>query len=165
MRIHCTLCNSHCITIQSCHHQNKHEVMRASLNGLVHTSSNARKLTALASNLLPTTMKFQRLLPLAVLACTANVLAAPSFFDNAQEVLSYPGSSASRYLSEAKQSILRGKKNLETWYHDGREYIKEHNLLCESLLVLFSTPTVLTVPRRACSPSLFHWLHPPSDRA
>jgi cathepsin A (carboxypeptidase C) len=85
-------------------------------------------------------MKFQRLLPLAVLACTANVLAAPSsFFDDAQAVFSSGNvntealsGTASKYLSEAKKTILRGKKELETWWHDGREFVKQNNLLCES---------------------------------
>lgn len=37
---------------------------------------------------------------------------------------------ASEWLDDAKKAILRGKKNLEKWYHDGREYIKQDNLLC-----------------------------------
>src|SRR5260221_8110830 len=33
-------------------------------------------------------------------------------------------------LDEAKQVILRGKKNLERWVYKGRHYIKQDNLLC-----------------------------------
>ena len=39
---------------------------------------------------------------------------------------------ASEWLDDAKKAILKGKKNLEKWYHQGREYIKQDNLLCES---------------------------------
>jgi len=39
---------------------------------------------------------------------------------------------ASDWSSDAKKAILRGKNNLEKWYHDGREYIKQDNLLCTS---------------------------------
>jgi len=28
------------------------------------------------------------------------------------------------------KAILAGKKNLETWFHEGREYIKQNGLLC-----------------------------------
>jgi cathepsin A (carboxypeptidase C) len=37
----------------------------------------------------------------------------------------------SEWLDDAKQAILMGKKNMEKWFHDGREYIKQDNLLCE----------------------------------
>ena len=39
---------------------------------------------------------------------------------------------ASEWLDDAKKVILKGKKNMEKWFHDGREYIKQDNLLCES---------------------------------
>ncbi|KAF9533625.1 carboxypeptidase C [Crepidotus variabilis] len=38
---------------------------------------------------------------------------------------------ASEWLDEAKQSILKGKMNMERWYHQGREYIKQNNLMYE----------------------------------
>ncbi|EAU81994.2 carboxypeptidase C [Coprinopsis cinerea okayama7 len=66
--------------------------------------------------------------------------AAPSLFDDAQRVLSNPfldrarndvKDAASQYLSDAKKTILKGKKNMEKWIHDGREYIKQDNLLYE----------------------------------
>lgn len=38
---------------------------------------------------------------------------------------------ASEWLDEAKKVILKGKKNLEKWYYQGREYIKQDNLMCE----------------------------------
>ncbi|KAF5317633.1 hypothetical protein D9611_014972 [Ephemerocybe angulata] len=79
-------------------------------------------------------MKLQRLLPLTVLACTASVIAAPSFFDDAQAVLGATAGlkdTANRYLSDAKQTILRGKEELETWYHEGQEFVKKSGLLYE----------------------------------
>ncbi|KAF6764643.1 carboxypeptidase C [Ephemerocybe angulata] len=79
-------------------------------------------------------MKLQRLLPLTVLACTASVIAAPSFFDDAQAVLGATAGlkdTANRYLSDAKQTILRGKEELETWYHNGQEFVKKSGLLYE----------------------------------
>lgn len=42
---------------------------------------------------------------------------------------------ANHFLSDAKKAILYGKKNMEKWYHDGREYIKQNDLLCELFLV------------------------------
>lgn len=39
--------------------------------------------------------------------------------------------SATEWLDDAKKAILRGKKNMEKWFHQGREYIKQDNLLCE----------------------------------
>lgn len=63
-----------------------------------------------------------------------------SFSDHAQAVLGekpFLGISgnefvdvATEWLDDVKKSILKGKKNLEKWYHDGREYIKQDNLLC-----------------------------------
>ncbi|KAF8183771.1 carboxypeptidase C [Mycena galopus ATCC 62051] len=35
------------------------------------------------------------------------------------------------WLDDAKKAILRGKKNLEKWYHDGKEFIKQNELLYE----------------------------------
>ena len=83
-----------------------------------------------------TTMKLQRLLPLAILATTSVLAAPPSFFDGAQQAVLGSAEAkfkgvANQYLSDAKQAILKGKKELETWYHDGKEFIKQNNLLCE----------------------------------
>ncbi|KAG6854174.1 hypothetical protein C0991_009826 [Blastosporella zonata] len=39
--------------------------------------------------------------------------------------------SATDFLSDAKKAILKGKYNLQKWYHNGREYIKQNGLLCE----------------------------------
>ncbi|KAH9483643.1 Carboxypeptidase Y-like protein A [Psilocybe cubensis] len=38
---------------------------------------------------------------------------------------------ASEWLDDAKKAILKGKKNLDKWFHDGREFIKQDNLLYE----------------------------------
>ncbi|KAF7373349.1 Carboxypeptidase [Mycena sanguinolenta] len=35
------------------------------------------------------------------------------------------------WLSDAKKAILKGKNNLEKWYHDGKEFIKQNGLLYE----------------------------------
>ncbi|KAJ7260949.1 carboxypeptidase C [Mycena haematopus] len=48
-----------------------------------------------------------------------------------------PGLSSDTYhivnewLDDAKKAILKGKKNLEKWYHDGKEFIKQNELLYE----------------------------------
>jgi len=39
-------------------------------------------------------------------------------------------SEASQWVDEAKQLILRGKKNMEKWVYKERQYIKQDNLLC-----------------------------------
>lgn len=39
---------------------------------------------------------------------------------------------ASEWIDDAKKAILKGKENLERWYHEGKEYIKQDNLLCEN---------------------------------
>jgi cathepsin A (carboxypeptidase C) len=41
---------------------------------------------------------------------------------------------ALEWMDDAKKAMLKGKKNLERWYHEGREYIKQDNLLCENHL-------------------------------
>jgi len=41
---------------------------------------------------------------------------------------------ASEWLDDAKKAILKGKKNMEKWFHNGREYIKQDDLLCECSL-------------------------------
>lgn len=38
--------------------------------------------------------------------------------------------SALDFLDDAKRAILRGKKNMDKWYHDGKEFIKQNELLC-----------------------------------
>lgn len=43
---------------------------------------------------------------------------------------------AMEWINDAKKAILKGKKNLERWYHEGREYIKQDNLLCENHLFI-----------------------------
>jgi cathepsin A (carboxypeptidase C) len=39
--------------------------------------------------------------------------------------------SATEWLDDAMKNVLQGKKNMEKWFHQGREYIKQDNLLCE----------------------------------
>jgi cathepsin A (carboxypeptidase C) len=36
----------------------------------------------------------------------------------------------SEFLSDTEKAILKGKKNMEKWYHDGKEFIKQNDLLC-----------------------------------
>ncbi|KAH0584572.1 hypothetical protein H2248_010105 [Termitomyces sp. 'cryptogamus'] len=43
--------------------------------------------------------------------------------------------SVSGFLSDAKKAILKEKHNLEKWFHDGREYIKQHGLLYEIVTI------------------------------
>jgi len=89
-------------------------------------------------------MKTGGLLPLSFLVLSSlTVYAAPSPFDFgldasdiAQTILAHNPFNegvrleASQWLDEAKQLILRGKKNMEKWAYKGRQYIKQDNLLC-----------------------------------
>ncbi|KAJ7655989.1 carboxypeptidase C [Mycena polygramma] len=38
------------------------------------------------------------------------------------------------WLDDTKKAILKGKKNLEKWYHDGKQFIKQNELLYELIL-------------------------------
>lgn len=82
-----------------------------------------------------------------------------AYQDNTQIVLEAPHAKAELpnafniahgFLDDAKQAILKGKKNLEKWIHDGREFIKQDGLMCESILVpSFGHPRVMYArPRR-----------------
>ncbi|KAJ7147304.1 carboxypeptidase C [Mycena filopes] len=54
------------------------------------------------------------------------------------------------WLDDAKKSILKGKKNLEKWYHDGKEFIKQNELLYE----LVSHPSFEEHQLRVTEPEL-----------
>ncbi|TFK25756.1 carboxypeptidase C [Coprinopsis marcescibilis] len=87
-------------------------------------------------------MKLSRSTYLLAAVWLAPVYAAPgpALFNDAQQVLSNPflgrtrqglQDTASQYLSAAKNTVLKSKKNMEKWYHEGREYIKQDSLLYE----------------------------------
>lgn len=38
------------------------------------------------------------------------------------------------WMDDAERAILKGKENFERWSHEGKEYIKQDNLLCEDHL-------------------------------
>ncbi|KAJ7596014.1 carboxypeptidase C [Mycena floridula] len=57
---------------------------------------------------------------------------------------------ANEFLSEAKKTILFGKKNLEKWYHQGREFIRQNDLLYE----LVSHPSFKQHQLRVTEPEL-----------
>ena len=81
------------------------------------------------------------LLPLSLFLLPS--LAVPPYLD-AQAVFSqtpFSGMSGDKlqdmaleWMDDGKKAILKGKENLERWYHEGREYIKQDNLLCENHL-------------------------------
>ncbi|KAJ7819506.1 carboxypeptidase C [Mycena leptocephala] len=54
------------------------------------------------------------------------------------------------WLDDAKKAILKGKKNLEKWYHDGKEFIKQNELLYE----LVSLPSFDEHQLRVTEPDL-----------
>ncbi|KAJ7608663.1 carboxypeptidase C [Roridomyces roridus] len=60
------------------------------------------------------------------------------------------------WLDDAKKAILKGKNNLEKWYHDGKQFIKQNELLYE----LVSHPALeehqlrVTEPTALCDPSV-----------
>lgn len=87
-------------------------------------------------------MRLYRSISLLAALGIVPVYAAPSLFDDAQQVLSNPYSKqaqhevqsvASKYLDDATNAMLKGKKNMEKWFQDGKEYIKQDNLLCKLL--------------------------------
>ncbi|KAJ3934630.1 MAG: carboxypeptidase C [Lentinula lateritia] len=55
-----------------------------------------------------------------------------------------------QFLSDAKKAILKGKKNMQNWIHDGREYIKQNDLLYE----LVSHPAFGSHQLRLTEPTL-----------
>ena len=59
------------------------------------------------------------------------------------------------WLDDAKKAILRGKHNLEKWIHDGKEYIKQNELLC----TLAAAQGPVHEPDEAAQTSLFRILH------
>jgi cathepsin A (carboxypeptidase C) len=42
------------------------------------------------------------------------------------------------WMGDAEKAILRSKENLERWNHEGKEFIKQDNLLCENHWHLFA---------------------------
>ena len=67
--------------------------------------------------------------PLPSLAVPPNVDAQAAF---SQSPFSSVSGIGIEWMDDAKKAILRGKENLERWYHEGTEYIKQDNLLCEN---------------------------------
>ena len=43
-------------------------------------------------------------------------------------------STAMGWMDDAEKAFLKGKENLERWNHEGKEFIKQDNLLCENYL-------------------------------
>jgi cathepsin A (carboxypeptidase C) len=58
--------------------------------------------------------------------------------------------SVNEWLSDAKKAILAGKKNMQTWFHDGKEFIKQNGLLYE----LVSHPSFEDHQLRVTDPEL-----------
>ncbi|KIK04018.1 hypothetical protein K443DRAFT_676325 [Laccaria amethystina LaAM-08-1] len=54
------------------------------------------------------------------------------------------------FLSDTEKAILKGKKNMEKWYHDGKEFIKQNDLLYE----LVSHPSFSEHRLRVTEPNL-----------
>jgi len=46
------------------------------------------------------------------------------------DILTKTESAAAEFLSDAKKAILRGKNEMQKWFHQGKEYIKQNGLLC-----------------------------------
>ena len=91
---------------------------------------------------------FSSLLPLSLLFLSPlTSLAVPpiSPYDDTQAVFSQQhifGTFGDKFhgmgmewMTDTKKAILEGKKNLEKWHHEGKEYIKQDNLLCEKQAV------------------------------
>lgn len=86
-------------------------------------------------------MRLSCLLAISISSTALHVLGSPAPSVD-QVVLSglkaaFPSSeskwdaTSSDFLSDAKQVILKGKENMQKWYHDGKEFLKQNGLLCE----------------------------------
>ena len=125
-----------------------------------------RVLTVCALDCHNSTMKslgpLSSLLPLSLLFISAlPSLAVPSYSD-AQAVFSQ------KPLSGVSKGAANGsEKNIERWNHEGKEYIKQDDLLCEN--PLFSKPSccwhaVNIVDRWICRPPGFQAVQSESNR-
>ena len=54
---------------------------------------------------------------------------------------------ANDFLSEADKLILKGKKNMDKWVHDGKQFIKQNGLLCESFILRCTTSVLISKHR------------------
>ncbi len=87
------------------------------------------------------------LVPLILLAFSLTAHAGPLPFEISPEAqtpfLGLSGDlfrdKATEWLDDAKKVILQGKSNMEKWFHDGRQYIKQDGLLCASPVSAIST--------------------------
>ena len=87
------------------------------------------------------------LVTLILLAFSLTAHAAPSPFEISPEAqtpfLGLSGDlfrdKATEWLDDAKKAILQGKSNMEKWFHDGRQYIKQDGLLCAFPVSAIST--------------------------
>jgi cathepsin A (carboxypeptidase C) len=83
-------------------------------------------------------MRTSYLLALGLSSTILPALGSPASFDQIvlnglRESSSKWDTVSSEFLSDAKQAILKGKKDMQKWYHDGKEFLKQNGLLCECL--------------------------------
>ena len=86
------------------------------------------------SSLLPLSLLFLSPLPSLAVPPYVNTQAVFSqmpFFDVSGDPYQ---DMAIEWMDDAKKAVLKGKENLERWYQEGAEYIKQDNLLCENPL-------------------------------
>ncbi|TFK61488.1 carboxypeptidase C [Pluteus cervinus] len=101
------------------------------------------------------------LLPFVVLSlwCSSTVAVPATGAEQAifqlKNALTSDKPDVTKYLDEAKQSILKGKENLEKWYHSGSQYIKQDGLLYELVShSAFSQHQLRVTEPNLCDPSV-----------
>ncbi|KAF5372899.1 hypothetical protein D9758_001450 [Tetrapyrgos nigripes] len=89
------------------------------------------------------------LISISALASPAEQVVLGDVFKNVRLPTKFE-STANKFLSDAKKAILFGKENMQKWYHDGREFIKQNDMLYE----LVSHPDFDQHQLRVTEPSL-----------
>ena len=62
------------------------------------------------------------------------------------------------FLNDTKKVILKGKTNMQKWFHDGKEFIKQNGLMCECGIneIWELTERNVLLIRRICVTSLVY---------
>ncbi|KAF9265881.1 carboxypeptidase C [Marasmius fiardii PR-910] len=61
----------------------------------------------------------------------------------------------SQFLNDAQKSILRGKADMEKWFHDGKQYIKQNELLYELVShPMFNKHQLRVTEPKLCDPDV-----------
>ena len=56
------------------------------------------------------------------------------------DILTNTESAAAEFLNDAKKAILKGKSEMQKWFYQGKEYIKQNGLLCADCFLNWPGP-------------------------